>query len=129
MKREQCGEDMVDIMSYLQKYVPRKSTSGDLYPIFFGGDQLTKERAVGAQDAKLQSKDSQRKLKGLLPVIEDWHAWMTFHQVYPCNRQAEHIQYLHTCMSHDLVIFARDSTIFLSKYLTACTCMHAGDLE
>ena len=82
MKREQCGEDMVDIMSHLQKYVPKKSATGDLYPTFFGGDQLTKERAVGAQDSKLQSKDSQKNLKGLIPVVEDWHAWMTFHQVH-----------------------------------------------
>lgn len=70
MKKEQCGEFMVDIMTYLHKYVPRKS-SKTFYPIFFGGDQLTKERAIGAQEAKLQSCDEQGKLKGLIPVVED----------------------------------------------------------
>ena len=80
MKREQSGEDMVDIMAHLHKYVP-KNAAGKFYPIIFGGDQLTKERATGAQDAKLQSTEQHEKLKGLIPVVEDWHAWMTFYQV------------------------------------------------
>lgn len=80
MKREQTGEDMVDIMMHLHKYVPTKA-AGEFYPIFFGGDQITKERATCAQDAKLQSTEQHQKLRGLTPVVEDWHAWMTFYQV------------------------------------------------
>ena len=64
-------------MSHLHKYVPKKA-AGKFYPIIFGGDQLTNERATGAQDTKLQSTEQHEKLKGLIPVVEDWHAWMRF---------------------------------------------------
>ena len=88
MKCEQRGEEMVDILQHIHKYVPKQPT-GEYYPIFFGGDQLTRERAGGAQDAKLQSKDK-GKLRGVVPVAENWHARMTFYQVS---------QFLHTCIT------------------------------
>ena len=76
MKSEQCGEDMIDITS--TNMLP----SGQYYPIFFDGDQLTRERASGAQDANLQSVEEQRKMWGVFPESSDWHALVTFYQVY-----------------------------------------------
>ena len=72
---------MVDIMSYVQRYVA-VSSKGDNYPLLFGGDQLTRERAHNAKDAKLQSADPLKKLQGIIPKIEDWHARFTFYQVF-----------------------------------------------
>ena len=80
MKSEQSGEDMVDILEHIHQYVPR-SPSGDYYPVFFDGDQVTRERASGAQDAKLQSDEEARKLRGVIPQAADWHALVTFYQV------------------------------------------------
>ena len=71
---------MIDIMTHIHKYVP-KTPTGELIPIFFGGDQLTRERASGAQDARLQASDPAGRLQGVKPKIEDWHALVTFYQV------------------------------------------------
>lgn len=80
MKSEQRSEDMVDILQHVHQYIPKQPT-GEYYPLFFGGDQLTKERAGGAQDAKLQSEKESGRLRGVVPVVEDWHTRMTFYQV------------------------------------------------
>ena len=79
MKSEQCGEDMVDILQHVHKYVPRFGSG--YYPIFFDGDQLTRERVVGAQDAKLQSDEELCRLRGVIAQSGDWHAQVCFHQV------------------------------------------------
>ena len=42
MKSEQETEGMVDIMDHIQRYVPVTS-SGNIHPLLFGGDQLTRE--------------------------------------------------------------------------------------
>ena len=79
-KCENKGEDMVDILHYMHRYVP--TVSDEVFvPVFFGGDQLTRERAYHAQDAKLQSSTPLRKLLGLVPKCEDWHARTSFYQV------------------------------------------------
>lgn len=79
-KCENKSEDMIDILEHIQQYSP-KSEDGRIYPIFFGGDQLTRERASAAQEAKLQSSTTQRKLKGVIPKSEDWHTLVCFYQV------------------------------------------------
>ena len=79
-KCENKGEDMVDILHYTHRYVP--TVSDEVFvPVLFGGDQLTRERAYHAQDAKLQSPTPIRKLLGLVPKCEDWHARTSFYQV------------------------------------------------
>jgi hypothetical protein len=65
---------MVDILHYAHHYVPTK------YLCLFS-DQLTRERGYHAQDAKLQSPTPIRKLLGLVPKCEDWHARTSFYQV------------------------------------------------
>ena len=79
-KSEQSTEGMIDVMMHTQSYIPQ-SSDGRLLPLFFGGDQLTRERAYHAQDAKLQSKDPKCRLVGLVPKVEDWHTRVTFNQV------------------------------------------------
>ena len=81
MKSEQETEGMVDIMEHIQRYAPVTS-SGTIHPLLFGGDQLTRERAYNAKDAKLQSANPLKKLQGIIPKVEDWHARFTFYQVY-----------------------------------------------
>ena len=51
-KSEATTEEMIDIMHHIQNYVPQSSDS-QLLPLYFGGDQLTRERTYHAQDAKL----------------------------------------------------------------------------
>ena len=58
MKSEQCREEMVDILDYVHKYVPRFRTG--YHQVFFDGDQVTRERVTGAQDAKLLSDEEKR---------------------------------------------------------------------
>ena len=79
-KSEQVGDDMIDIMTHIHKYVPKKA-NGTFSPIFFGGDQLARERAGGALDARLQAYDPLRRLEGVIPKVEDWHALVCFYQV------------------------------------------------
>ena len=80
MKSEQKGEDMVDIMEHAQQYVAT-FPDGRYYPACFAGNQLTRERASGAQDAKMQSDQEAQKLRGVIPVSADWHALVVFYQV------------------------------------------------
>lgn len=65
MKSKQKREEMVDILQHIHKYVPT-FPHGKYYgnPVFFARDQLTQERAGGAQDAKLQSDQEAQKLWG-----------------------------------------------------------------
>ena len=83
-KSEQVGDDMIDIMTHIHKYVPQ-NTDGKFIPVFFGGDQLTRERAGGAQDARLQASDPLGHLEGVIPKVEDWHALVCFYQVNKAN--------------------------------------------
>lgn len=62
---------------------------------FFGGDQLTRERAYHAQDTKLQSKDPKSRLVGLVPKVEDWHTRVTFYQVCTHALTPENCHYHH----------------------------------
>ena len=89
MKWEQRGEDMVDILRHINRYVPQLQ-DGTIQPLLFGGDMLTRERSAHARDSKLQSATPESRLQGIVPKCEDWHALVTFHQV--CT----YIDYAHT---------------------------------
>ena len=83
-------DEMVLIMDALHKYVPVVHTddiqhhpiSGEeikvdacrFHHILIGGDQLTAARVRGAQRIRLNSDNDLGRLKGLVPVCEDWHA-------------------------------------------------------
>lgn len=100
MKNENKGEDMVEIMSHLHRYVPsieREKTqyvtgSGEevevsevnTKKILFGGDQLTAARARGAKRARANSLSGTTRLEGLTPCAEDWHAKLNLLDVSRC---------------------------------------------
>ena len=82
-KNENVNEDMVDILNHLQSlYVPMKERqlptgSTERIPVqtvFFGGDQLTEERARNVQLARSDGTTSEERLSGVWPKNEDWHA-------------------------------------------------------
>jgi len=93
LKNEKKTDEMAEIMEHLQQYVPSKRTtetfvmSGSepitlqmdhFQHILFGGDQLTVARARGAQGILSNSHTGSDRLEGLVPVVEDWHAKVTF---------------------------------------------------
>ncbi len=53
--------------------------------ILFGGDQLTVARARGARRILSNSHNGFDRLEGLVPVVEDWHAKVTFMKVCTCS--------------------------------------------
>ena len=96
LKNENKTDEMADIMEHLQQYVPSKRISESFQVseskeveleidhfchILFGGDQLTVARARGAQGVLCNSHNGFDRLKGLVPVVEDWHAKVTFMKV------------------------------------------------
>ncbi|XP_014669494.1 PREDICTED: uncharacterized protein LOC106810602 [Priapulus caudatus] len=71
-KDENITEQMIDIMTHLQQYVPR--TADDVMkPLLLGGDGLSVERAVGSQRARADGITPEDRLDGLVAHSEDWH--------------------------------------------------------
>ena len=81
---------------YRDKYIPTKSSDATVtlpcgsthsidkvqfHHILVGGDQLTVARANGAITLQSTHSNPQHCLHGVIPVIEDWHAKMTFMKV------------------------------------------------
>lgn len=84
------------ILDELHKYVPMQTINnnvvlpnGDIYTseeeVFFeilmGGDQVTVTRARSAISIRRTHDTNREKLRGIEPVIEDWHARMVLMQV------------------------------------------------
>ena len=98
MKCETMTNEMIDILTELQRYVPQRTTkktchhplrqepveynSDIFHQILFGGDQLTAERIRLAQRTRSNSNCEEDRLMGFIPVIEDWHAEVTLLSVY-----------------------------------------------
>ena len=93
LKNENKGDEMVDIMAYLHQYVPSINCSekkvistgetileekAKFHQILVGGDQLTVVRARSAIKVKVNSHTPSKKLSGIIPVVEDWHAKANF---------------------------------------------------
>lgn len=88
-KNENKGEEMVEIMDQLHKYVPLVEDSRQVhipslnksvevysarsFPIILHGDFLTACRARGAQKARVNSDLPSCRLEGLVPAAADWH--------------------------------------------------------
>ena len=84
---------MTEILVHMQSYVPCKSviktwdvepftqTDYQLFPTLVGGDQMTTAHARGCIKLQDNSEHNFDKLRGLLPVVEDWHAKVCFMQV------------------------------------------------
>ena len=91
-KNESKNVDMVDILETIQqKYVPfvqmdseLSKTPADL--LFFGGDQLTEERARNIQRARADGNTDTERLDTVWPKNEDWHSIRTAYKVlFNCN--------------------------------------------
>ena len=96
-KKENKGDEMVEIMTNLHQYVPKVEYTEDcfiseiggtvqvpgafFYPILVGGDQLTAARGRGAKKAKVHADSPTSRLEGLIPVAQDWHTKVTLLEV------------------------------------------------
>ena len=90
---EQYNDDMRDILKKVYRYVPSSGSVGDRgngagdstqvnsFPVLFGGDQLTTERARTVKNVLSNSDSASSRLQGLIPVTEDWHAKMCLYKV------------------------------------------------
>ena len=81
---------MIDILQELHdKYLPVRKSAIDgvekeiivCEKLFFGGDQLTDERARNSTDARSDGDTTFERLEGFLPKVEDWHAVRILYQV------------------------------------------------
>jgi len=96
LHNENINHEMCKILDHLHKYVPSTSVSREvklddgttinhedymLTPILLGGDQLTVARAQSAKRMRVNHENSVNCLKGIIPVIEDWHTRLTLMQV------------------------------------------------
>ena len=93
MKNENVVEDMIDILTEVQKYVPvkpvetvdeqtQKTVAADVFhTILIGGDQVTRRWVETAKDLRRNSTTPATELKGLMPICEDWHAKGIFLEV------------------------------------------------
>ena len=52
-----------------------------LTKILLGGDQLTVARAHSAKGMRVNHENAKSCLKGIIPVIEDWHTRLTLMKV------------------------------------------------
>ena len=52
----------------------REAEKVPLSTVFFGGDQLTEEKARNVQLARSDGADTLERLQGVWPENEDWHA-------------------------------------------------------
>ena len=83
-------------MEGLHKYVPSSVSTSSvvvngaehmlenevLYPICFGGDQMSVARYRGSAVIRNNSTSASKRLEGLFPVNEDWHSQVTLLKVY-----------------------------------------------
>ena len=102
-------DEMCEIMDRLQEYVPKASylttttlpsgetytyKKSDMYEIILGGDQLTCARARESAAIRCSHHNDKDRLKGIMPVAEDWHTRQTLlkvryyytydiHNIYP----------------------------------------------
>ena len=87
---------MSQILTHYMKTVPTVEAEGQhtlpnginisfddtrFHEILIGGDQLTVARVRGAQAIRDTHDKRVDRFEGLIPVVEDWHARMTFLKV------------------------------------------------
>ena len=79
---ENDSHEIVSIMEYLQSYVPRCNSTGNHSVTLSGGDLLTLERELHAQDDRYNSRNTKACLQGLMPCMEDFHTFGNFLGVF-----------------------------------------------
>ncbi len=95
LDENECSyEGMTAILDWIHKYIPAKCVDtkdkipgSDLerekifIPTLVGGDLLSTVRARGALYIRGGSELEEDRLKGILPVSEDWHGKVCFMEV------------------------------------------------
>ncbi|XP_053398038.1 uncharacterized protein LOC123565316 [Mercenaria mercenaria] len=82
MKNEQYNEDMTDICTFVNQFVPGDDESTEKpEKILSGGDYLTFERHKQAQSAKRNGRTPMKRMEGLVPKMEEFHNQAEFLQV------------------------------------------------
>lgn len=97
---ENKGDEMIQIISHLHQYVPAVEHTVDVFipsmtesvnlqhvrfhKVLLGGDQLTAACTRGSQEAMANSSTAFKRLEGLIPVVEDWHARVVLTEVCMC---------------------------------------------
>lgn len=74
-KNEQYNEDMTDICSFVNKYVPgAREENSDRKPakVLSGGDYLTFERRKQAQSTKRNGRTPMKQMEGLVPEMDEF---------------------------------------------------------
>ena len=72
-KNEQYKDDMIDILEWLNKYVPGHSKSNTKpSKVLSGGDYLTFERHQEAQSSMQDARTPSSRLEGFIPNFEDF---------------------------------------------------------
>ncbi len=91
MKNENKGDEMIDILTEIHKYVPRFQCGETVYDlpsgqkltvpqttvrrILFGGDQLTTARVRGAKRSRANSLSTMTRFEEILPAAAYFHTF------------------------------------------------------
>ncbi|XP_066930033.1 uncharacterized protein [Clytia hemisphaerica] len=87
---ENSTTEIIQIIREIQEsYVPMmevetengETTKQIIEPLLFGGDQLTEERVINAQQGFVDCRNAYEMLQGLKPAYEDWHLKRTLYEV------------------------------------------------
>lgn len=96
LHNENVNHEMCKILDCLHEYVPSTAVASEvtlddgeimthvdykLIQQLLGGDQLTVARVHSAQGIRENHEDSISALRGIIPVVEDWHTRLTLMQV------------------------------------------------
>ena len=105
----------------MQQYIPVKEFTREVFipslgksiseeqahltKTLFGGDQLTAARAQGAILAMANASSPLKRLQGMIPVIEDWHAQVVLLEVrlQTANYYIIYMYSSYTCISMQVI--------------------------
>jgi len=87
---ENSTSEIIQILRKVQeRYVPMADETDEdgeiikhiIFALSFGGDQLTEERIINAQQEFRDGPNDYEMLRGLKPAYEDWHLKRTLYEV------------------------------------------------
>ena len=87
---ENSTSEVIQILRKTQdRYVPMAEETDQegeilkyvICALLFGGDQLTEERIINAQQGFKDGRNDYEMLQGLKPAYEDWHLKRTLYEV------------------------------------------------
>ena len=87
---ENSTSEIIQIMRKVQdRYVPMADEIDEegetikhaIHALLFGGDQLTEERIINAQQGFKDGRNDYEMIQGIKPAYEDWHLKRTLYEV------------------------------------------------